>query len=586
METPGKRIKNVLASPYVVWPFFLTLLYCLQICTPVSADDWSYACTSWTRIFRDAGVEYMAHNSRLTGTVLTRVFSLSPVWVVDVGNTVGYVLIFCLLLMITFGPSWKEYAGRWKSHLLMWALCMWLMPKGQDVFLWHCGAAFYLWPLVFTLMLLYWGRGYLVDERTHPTPWYGVLLLVPVAVMSGLGNYNFGGVAGLVLGIAWLKLLKEGSREHWKLLLICLVLAVAIAVLLVAPGNFHRAAQATAAETQATAEMRALQTPESRLSRLLPTLSVCIPFMLVSLAVFWNNVWHRRLTRADVTIMAAGVALGVISAFPVMVLPFKAPARAYSVSVLLCYLPALRLLLPSRNLAGPWLRGAFMVSLLVPLAATLLSLPDRVQEYWWWQKVETVVAQQKSEHRDYVVFPYRPTKDACMIADTEKGGHRPSVRALMRAKEVYESRVRCRYSGAAEGCTLQAELQDVHRGWINDIIPLKDLGGFLRVAVEGAAPAKVVVAYPSDECCNWYSVGAFCRRALAVAETQATQAELERRGYTFAEAEPRDGAYVLTLEPFPRAWKRPLCPDVWIQIPGGKEAGGCFIRMRCRPDWR
>lgn len=566
----------------LVWGLVAIGMLMMQLSYPWHTDDWYYACTTWKKLLPDAFHEYYSFNSRLTGLVLTRVFSLSPDVLMDVINTIGYLIFSVLVLMMAFGSRWKQLGSRWETHVLLWWLCMWFIPAGDGIFRWLCGSAFYMWPINFCFVVIVWTMRYLKPRDIVPSSWKVVLCVLPCAFLGGLGNYNFGGLVGFVLLVAWVNLLRQHSPESRKVFCIGLVVLVATAIVVCSPGPYRRIDVVQKAAQHADAATIALQSTSSRIMRFLPKIIVSAPLALLCMVCFVWRCVKKQWTREDLCIIVGFGALIIISALPIWLMPVKGSSRAYALSFILVCIPVLRLLLPADMFTSRWLKCCFYAALLIPMIATAYKAPSEYAAYCWWNKTKYVIAHSVG---DSLQFPYFPRANAVMLPDEGPGGHRKAIQTVLGVSWVSESRERCRYEGVVAGVPVFGNLKDGKQVFLNAVIPSGDLGGRLSLKAEGIASTSAFVAYPSDDAMVWYHPKAVARRLLHPASSSADAEELTAMGYTIAEAQVQDDCIFLEWRVYPRAWAKPNCPDIWLSLPhtGMQED---FVLLEAHPDWK
>lgn len=564
----------------IVWGAVALVMYVMQVCFPFYTDDWFYACTTWKNIVPDALREYLSMNSRLTGLVLTRVFSLSPEWIIDILNTVGYLIFISLLFQFAFGKQWKKIAARWESQVVMWWLCMNFIPRCDHVFLWTCGTAFYLWPMIFCFVVILWAMRQITSEERPETPWLKIAGLSVLAFLGGMGNYNYGGIEGFVLLIVWAYLLKKGSAEKKKVFALLVVVTIATAIVVCSPGPYHRVEYMSNIESHGDPAMAQLQTASSRIHRFLPQIIVSLPLAALACACFLWRCVRRLWTREDIFVIVSFTVLTVVSALPIFLTPVKNGARAYALSFVLACVPLLRVLLPAAMFSSSsWMKKVFYLALFIPIASWIYSLPCEIATYQWWQKCKTVMV--GAEGKD-VLVPYKPSSDSVFAADEGNGGHRDSIRKVLGASSVSESRQRCCYEGTLNHLHLRGQLTDGKQIFLNGIIPTGDLGGELALFPTNGEMGRLLIAYPSDSLWVWWHPRACIARWFCFAKSGVTREELLKQGYTISEPIVSEGKAVMRWSVYPRAWSKPSCPNIWVS----SADDGKYALFNVYPDWK
>lgn len=569
-------------NSFFVWGGVAICMLMMQLAFPWHTDDWFYACTTWRKLLPDAFHEYCAINSRLTGLVLTRIFSLSPDVLMDVINTIGYLIFSVLVLQMAFGSRWKQLGSQWETHVLLWWLCMWFIPAGDGIFRWLCGTAFYLWPINFCFAVIVWAMRYLKPRDIVPSSWRVVFCVLPCAFIGGLGNYNFGGLVGFVLLVAWIHLLRLHSPESRKVFCVGLVVLVATAIVVCSPGPYQRINIVQDGIQHADAPTIALQSTSARIMRFLPKIIASSPLALLCMICFVWRCVKKQWTREDLCVIFGFAALIIISALPIWLMPVKGSSRAYALSFVLVCIPVLRLLLPADMFTSRWLKRCFYTALLIPIIATAYNTPSEYAVYCWWNKTKNLIAHPVG---DSLQFPYLPRANAVLLADEGTGGHRIAIQTVLGVSHVSESRERCRYEGETSGVPVVGKLKDGKQIFLNNIIPSGDLGGRLSLHAEGIASASVLVAYPADEVTVWYHPHAVMKRLFHAFHTSAAADELTAMGYKIVEAPGQEGTFSLEWSVYPRAWSKPNCPDIWLAIPQ-RDNQEDFVLFEAHPDWK
>lgn len=571
---------------FFLWLLVIFYILLCQFAVGMGGDDWFYRNTTWANIVPEALREYMVTNPRLPATMLTRVYSLSPWYLVDIANTVVFFGLCYLLLRLTLGTAWKNALKRWETPLFLTVLLLYVVPLSGGLFYWHCGVASYGWPLIYNFTLLLWLRK-IVVEKDAVGSWVKVWLFgAPLALLAAMGMYSIGGLSFLAT-IAALYILKKRANDDdfKKLSVIAVVLLIGLVAVVVAPGNYHRIdmVNASAGDAVKGVALKTAQSPQARFWRVLPGVLPGLLLMLVMASVFIKRCLQRSWTKDDVIYIAFCVGSAIIMAIPVLLLPVKAPSRAYAGCYIMALLVAVRLMLtgPSLGRFGTYM---FRAALLVPVLLAATALPSQWDTYQWWLKVEKHIDQPACKTYE---MPYNP-------ADSIYCGPRHfwynDMLKNFNAGEVTENPVRCFYSGTVGEVTVKGDLTEEPLRYLCDDFVDPNLAGTLRLELTGmedtVLPDSVAVAYYVTPSTAPYIGKAHELWANAVQADTVSRAELEKQPHWVIQtAEKQDGAYVLKWEDYPASLKRPKCPDIWVAIP---DASGqqVFHRISAKPSWR
>lgn len=571
--------KKTCMPSLILWLLVIVYMLFRQVAAPMGSDDWYYRCTEWLTIVPDATREYMVTNPRLPSTILTRVLSLSPWYVVDVANAMAYFLVCWLMMMFAFGKMWRQYALRWEMPLLLGVLTLCLIPKSSDLFFWHCGVAFYSWPLVYNLMMLLWFRNILADGE-EVGAWTKVWLLgVPLALLASMGMYGVGGMTFLVACATWYVSKRRGKDgDCRKLLVLASFLLVGLAAVVLAPGNFHRVDMVAAVETNATAAavMSTVQSPQARFWRLLPGV---LPGALMLLFLGWlfvKNCIKKSWSRQDLVFIGLCLAAAVIMAVPVMILPVKAPSRAYAGSYIALCIAALRLVYALPEM-GRSAKAFFRLALVVPVFLAVVALPKQKDSILWWLALSKGIDQPACEVYE---VPYSPTPEPYVSEHHHWYG---SFLKCFNCQSVREKSVRCTYNG---GDVAKAVLTDAPLNYLYSSHTDGKSGGTLSLELSSSdLPACVYVAY-RDVCTAFpYAVEVDAFLSSFGSHDTASREELEKAGWVVCSAEKDGESYRLSWDDYPPAWRRPHCPDIWVAVPE-TDRPLQFRRVVPTPAWR
>lgn len=225
------------------------LMLLLNLHTPLMMDDYDYS-FSWATGERLAGLgdiaasqaaHYRLWGGRSVVHFLTQLFLYLGKPVFNLANT-AMVLLLLLEMTMLAGKPGKELDGR--MPLIAHALLMLAVPFFGTVFLWLDGACNYLWGTVLALAPLVIAKSEREGGFFNAGFSHGWIAL-PVCFLAGWTNENTAcGVLAAVLLLTLWDRLKGRKVRAWRLAALT-AQALGVAVMLLAPGNFVRAGEAS-----------------------------------------------------------------------------------------------------------------------------------------------------------------------------------------------------------------------------------------------------------------------------------------------------------------------------------------------------
>ena len=225
------------------------LMLLLNLHTPLMMDDYDYS-FSWATGERLAGLgdiaasqaaHYRLWGGRSVVHFLTQLFLYLGKPVFNLANT-AMVLLLLLEMTMLAGKPGKELDGR--MPLIAHALLMLAVPFFGTVFLWLDGACNYLWGTVLALAPLVIAKSEREGGFFNAGFSHGWIAL-PVCFLAGWTNENTAcGVLAAVLLLTIFDKLKGRKVRAWRLAALA-AQALGVAVMLLAPGNFARAGEAS-----------------------------------------------------------------------------------------------------------------------------------------------------------------------------------------------------------------------------------------------------------------------------------------------------------------------------------------------------
>ncbi|MBQ4264248.1 MAG: hypothetical protein IJB85_01890 [Clostridia bacterium] len=222
------------------------LMLAMNAYTPLTMDDYDYS-FSWSTgerlsgladIFRSQQAHYMIWGGRSVTHFLAQLFLYLGKPVFNVANALMYVL---LLLEIYALAKPRGSAWDWRILLIAHLLLFFAVEFFGVVFLWLDGACNYLWGTALALVPLLIARSERECGFFDSGAARGAMAVIP-CFLAGWTNENTGcGILGIcVLLILW-DLFRRRRVRLWRVTAV-FAQALGVALMLLAPGNFARAA--------------------------------------------------------------------------------------------------------------------------------------------------------------------------------------------------------------------------------------------------------------------------------------------------------------------------------------------------------
>lgn len=248
--------------------FWLFIIAYLSYNMPFFADDYDHMKSFATgerldgisAIFTSVVTYYNTWGGRAVSMTLIQLMLLLPRMVYAICN--GFIYVFIVNIVIKYSDCKNEDDSFVKLETLAFSfLFTWFfMPDFYDVITWTTGSITYLWM---NTVILFFGYLYYKDfiiknnaltERNEEENHYVLgkcVVYVLIGLMAGWSNEASGAtlVVGLLLYLGWAVLQKKKIAIEK----ICGVIAcfIGYGFLIIAPGNFVRASQASAASESA-----------------------------------------------------------------------------------------------------------------------------------------------------------------------------------------------------------------------------------------------------------------------------------------------------------------------------------------------
>lgn len=558
------------------WALLVAFVFYINQCTPPLADDWYYNWNDWGRIIPDAWREYFDWNPRITGTLLTRVFALLPVGIVDIINTTVLISFFVLIVRIACGKCFRTVMWDWSTPFLISGLTFFLLQNPGQIMFWHCGVASYLFPVVFGLILM----AALTDALRSTSTWQPsamkLTILCIVTIASGMGTFNFScGVFLVACAVFYQKYIHIESgkiRLHsgsGKLVLILILMIFCMLLLVVAPGNAGR--------LHSFGKEKILPLFEGGLSQNFNQLLAAVFALHFRFVVVYGLMLAcfliRRITgswsRDDAMVTYGCLILYAISQAALLVSPVPIATRVYAPGTTFLIIAAFKIIYPLILHRTTHLRTSIK---LISSGLFILNIPSMSAAYEqkaWWDRAQPMLYSSEKN----IILPYYPADCSYMgsydyfIGDTPH----PLRNAILRITEketIFEDRTRCHYK--TDGGVTYA---------LRDISPLKKGGQlYCENPVLINKNDKKQIWYPSPNKWKWWKPSAVWNRLICT-NTQTTSDSLSSMGYESAWME--NGR--INWAAYPTSLKKPKLPTLWIQIPGET---AIFERCQPKPTWR
>lgn len=574
MNTISSEEKIKFYPGLITWSILIAIIWYLNICSPPITDDWWYNCMEWKNVLPDTYREYFTWNPRLTGTFLTRVFSLSPNWLVDILNTLGVLLLFGLILYTSFGSRWKSVALQWYTPLLLWGLLLFVMINPGQVILWHCGVAFYVWPMVTGMTILASLMQSLREETEWNPSWWIVVGLGILTAISSLGTYNFTGAVFLLACAMLVRNQKLAKAEKiWmltpgskKLVFILLVIAVCLLFILIAPGNAVRM-KSHAPEEIGNIFNGGFERQNRDFVSNVFNIHI-VRFLWVYALIICGYIVRRFIgnwTREDALVIYICTALFFVSLGSFYMSPVQVAPRVYAPSSLFLIIAAFKILYPLAKFKWRLVRYIFTISILAWMLMIIPVFKGAEEQRIWWKRAQTMLASDKTD----IQLPYYPSMNNYMatypmfVEDVHQETGKNHVSRVCGKNSVRENRVRCRY-----------ETSDKR---ILTILDMEEHGtsGVMQCTHE----SEIIVWYPSPSRMAWLNPSSVWNRLKSDSIQQTNASHLKEMGYVSATL--KQGK--IEWPTYPKSLKKPAIPTIWVQTSPETDL---YERCPAKPDWR
>lgn len=445
-------------SSIVLWGLLFAYVLYINYCTPRIYDDWSYY-TSWDRIVTGAWKEIFSQNPRFFSTLLTRIFTLSPSILIDIVNSIGFIIYVWLILFISFGNRWRIYVLSIETPLLLWALSVWLMPSCGEVFFWSTGAASYMWQNIFCLWLLSAIRSSFSDNSRCGSMLFEKKLYLPILLLLvalvAFSNFNFG-ILVILVSLYCVVARKVNCPRY---ILIILGMGIILYVLMIlAPGNEKRGMMIK--EMWPESYMENIQDRIWNQTKwIFAKLTSIRMIILYIVVVFSLLVQRRKLDKEYTKVAICAVLLSLVSLGAFLISPVIPADRALMPSFIMIHVAAVSIIIPSFQfkLARFFIYPILVCSFLLSTKAVPLLWQQRV----WWDCHGVKLFDYSNTYQD-VVLAYYPAVHTTPFADRSyyvsidpKSWENKDLSTNLGLKSVVQSALRCTYSSLANDIELQ-----------------------------------------------------------------------------------------------------------------------------------
>lgn len=570
----------------ISWFALIVCIYYLNRCTPPLADDWNYHCMEWSNVLLGTWREYFSWNPRITGTLLTRVFALTPNWLVDVILTANVIIMYVGIVYISGGREWKRVLLCWYTPLLLWGMNLFLMVAPGQVLFWHCGAAFYLIPMSCGTVLAASFVKSLRESSIWKPSGMQLSFFLLLTLVSGMGTFNYIGAVFLLgcvlLWRGYMRVQYQLSvfiKSWWKLILLLLLIVLCQFLIVISPGNACRLACSPPDEIG-----NVFNGGFERQTR--DTIGVIFNFHIfrilwVYMIIGAGFIIRRFLvpwSRTDTYIVYGFIVLFFISLGSLYLSPVRMAERVYAPSLVFLMIAAFRILYPLFEVRWKFVRWIMCA---VVAAWMALMLPAKLaawEQKLWWDRAESMLL---GDDRD-IVLPYCPLTNNYLCGhplfiydvDADKADGKNSVSRVYGKNSVIENNVRC-------CCKLTSgESLIIRDKLVISADSVSAPGGTLCFQSEKMANCPdLIIWYPSPSAFSWLSPSAVWKRMTIGNTRQTDAATLRAMGYV-------SDVMIhgrIEWETYPKSLKKPKVPTIWIQVSPGVDMYECW---EARPDWR
>lgn len=253
LDSTEGSLSNSKVRYLILWA--VTILACfsvflsLNILTPFISDDFAYLfiygesarVTSIADVIRSQVNHYYQWGGRSVVHFIAQMLLMLPPVVADLLNTLVYMAYAYLIYLHIRGSRTNSISLFILINLAVW----FLQPVIGDTILWITGAANYLWGTVFILLLLLPYRLYCGTKKKGIGLALSSLGMLVLGIVAGWTNENTAGAMILIILLCFYYY----RAQDWEIplwgILGLVGGVIGFAVMILAPGNFERAGEAS-----------------------------------------------------------------------------------------------------------------------------------------------------------------------------------------------------------------------------------------------------------------------------------------------------------------------------------------------------
>lgn len=218
-----------------IMAFTMVLILILNGLTPYLADDFAYMQNNGlVDIFYREYQQYMNWGGRSVAHILVRFMLVIPKVIFNIINSGIFVLFTWLIYRHITMDDPKDHP--WLYALVITGVFLVVPSFGQTI-LWVTGSCNYLWTSTIILLVLYPLHRYLYGH-TIAYAW----VLIPLGLMAGWSNENSGGAAVLIIFLMMIIHFIKVDHHVKPYLYALIPAALGLIIMILAPGNYVRAA--------------------------------------------------------------------------------------------------------------------------------------------------------------------------------------------------------------------------------------------------------------------------------------------------------------------------------------------------------
>ena len=390
----GKKRLNLNKEKIIFYMILLLgflAIYVYNLLTPVMSDDLLFDKSLYTSvgdIFIQEYKQYMTWNGRSVLQILLKIFSLLPLKIFWMCNSLCFMV---LNLLIYFNvKSQKKYDY---FLLILIQLCLWNFSVDfSQTVLWLSGACNYLWGMVIILAFisLY---SLLMKREEFGKKKIAVVLIILPSFLAGWGNENTsGGAILIILGLTvWYYVQKK--KIEWFMISGIISTGVGFLFLLLAPGNKVRGAIVKAEETYTGVEAYI-----SRGLKVLKSIDEHLLLYLIVICILGTYFYYKKYSWKQFVEVFIFALAGLATAAVLIFTPEPMPRAYYGANIYMLIaalkmvqmIPRQEVLLYAGKIGGILAGGLFFFFVYIEEGANLVRIQREVRgrEEYILQEVE------------------------------------------------------------------------------------------------------------------------------------------------------------------------------------------------------